>query len=165
MLGESAARYGGFIRDEGGFAQGGEGHSVRKRAATCGAKIMTEPTNWTTSGPIRLRVVTEGPNTRESSGTTDQSRNNDRTVVTTKNFSTFGRFSKSIVVVLTADHSVAPAIENAKHQSFNAEGFGEAAWLGELKTRFNEEFRFGSNISGSKIFTGQIFLGNHITGF
>ena len=57
----------------------------------------------------------------------------------------------NVVMTLTADHAVAPNVEFAKQQGFNADEFDEGAWVGALKTRLNEEFGPGSFICGSKI--------------
>lgn len=68
----------------------------------------------------------------------------------------------NVIVTLTADHAVAPTIEFAKQQGFNAEGFDETAWVGDLKTRLNEEFGPGRFILGSKVFSGQIYLDDRV---
>jgi arylsulfatase A-like enzyme len=65
---------------------------------------------------------------------------------------------KNVIVLLTADHGVAPAVEFARQQGINAEGFDETAWIGELRTQLNEEFGPGRYISGSRVYSSQIYL-------
>jgi predicted AlkP superfamily pyrophosphatase or phosphodiesterase len=69
---------------------------------------------------------------------------------------------EQVMITLTADHAVAPPIEFAKKEGFDAEGFDETAWFGELKTRLSEEYGPGRYLLGSKIYTGQLYL-NHAT--
>ena len=65
---------------------------------------------------------------------------------------------ENVMITLTADHAVAPTIEFAKDQGLNAEGFDETAWIGDLKTRLNEEFGAGRYIIASKVFSGNLYL-------
>lgn len=67
----------------------------------------------------------------------------------------------SVVITLTADHAVAPTIEFAKEAGLNAESFDETAWIGDLKTRLNEEFGPGKYLIASKTFSGNLYLDYH----
>lgn len=65
---------------------------------------------------------------------------------------------ENVMMTLTADHGVAPTVEFARQQGFGAEGFDERAWIGELKEQLNEEFGPGKYITGSRTYSGHIYL-------
>lgn len=67
-----------------------------------------------------------------------------------------------VLLVLTADHGVAPAPEFAKDQGLDGQRIDEAEFLNDLKTQLTDEFGPGKYFLSSKIYAGNLYL-NHTT--
>jgi predicted AlkP superfamily pyrophosphatase or phosphodiesterase len=65
---------------------------------------------------------------------------------------------QNVVMVLTADHAVAPTPEFAKAEGLEGQRVDETEFLNDLKIQLADEFGNGRYLQSSKIYTGNLYL-------